>query len=138
MKKTINYLLASIVLALLFGFQIDKNEDDDPAGKKIFIANKCATCHSVESADIVLKKKKGNIPDLSDVGTKFDSEFMKKWILKEETIDGVKHMHTYKGSDEDLITLVEWLMSLSQQEAADSTETIESKNEAVQDSVDIQ
>ncbi len=138
MKRTIKYLLALIFLVFLFGFQMNKIDDDDPAGKKIFIANKCAMCHSVEAADIILKKKKGNIPDLSDVGAKLDPDFFKKWILKEETINGVKHMYTYKGSDEDLITLIDWLMSLSQKEAADSIETIESENEAVQDSVDIQ
>jgi hypothetical protein len=115
MKKVILYLLSIFVLIVLFGFQTNQLNKDDPPGKEIFIENKCGTCHSVEAADITLKKKKKNIPDLSDVGTKLDPSFIKKWVLKEESINGVKHMYSYKGSDEDLDILVDWLMSLSKQ-----------------------
>jgi len=123
MKKVTAYLLAMSVLIVLYGFQANQINDDVPAGEKIFIENKCATCHSVEAAGIILKKKKKTVPDLSDVGSKLEPAFIMKFITKQETLNDAKHMYGFKGSDEDLKTLVDWLVGLSKQNAMDSSAT---------------
>jgi len=120
MKKVIYYIFAISIAVVTYGFQSNLLPGEEPAGKKIFLASKCMACHSVESAEIILKKKNSKIPDLSMVGTRHNADFITKWIHKEETIDGVKHMYSYKGSDEDLKVLVDWLMSLSEKKADES------------------
>lgn len=123
MKNIFNFLLMLTVGVIMFGFQTNIKTDEDSAGKKLFIENKCATCHSVEAADIILKKKKKTVPDLSDVGSKLEPTFIMKFITKEETLNDAKHMYGFKGSDEDLKTLVDWLVGLSKQNQADSSQT---------------
>ena len=121
MKKIIYYIFAISIAVVTYGFQSNLLPGDEPAGKKIFLSSKCMSCHSVETADIILKKKNSKIPDLSMVGTKHTAEFITKWVNKEETIDGAKHMYSYKGSDKDLKVLVDWLMSLSEKKADESS-----------------
>ena len=125
MKKIISYLLALSFIVIIYGFQSNIKYDDEPAGKKIFIKNKCSSCHALKVANITTKKDK--YPDLSDVGTKYDAEFLTKWILKEVTINDATHMKSYKGSDEDLKVLVGWLMSLSKDAVTDTTKVMNDK-----------
>ncbi|GEM_PF-4873623 len=86
------------------------------SGKQIFLDNKCATCHSIESQGID-RTGSGTVggiipPDLSIVGTKHSSSWMQSWLLKEEEMNGKKHLKKFGGSDEDLKTLTNWLASL--------------------------
>ncbi|GBD03236.1 hypothetical protein HRbin19_00517 [bacterium HR19] len=82
--------------------------------KEIFIENKCNKCHSVKAQEIEplpksLKEDK-EIHDLSGVGVKRDADWIKKWLKKEvANEEGKKHKEKWKGSDEDLDTLANWL-----------------------------
>ena len=87
--------------------------DDVPAGQAAFLENKCNTCHSVDSAGIAKKSKKMKGRDLSDVGNRIEStEWLNGFLLKEQEKDGNKHKKTWKGTDEELDAIIEWIAGL--------------------------
>jgi mono/diheme cytochrome c family protein len=86
------------------------------SGKSIFLDNKCAKCHSIESQGI---KRSGPPPpggklppDLSGVGLKHTAEWMQKWQMKEVEMNGKKHMKKFAGTSDELVTLTTWLATL--------------------------
>jgi cytochrome c2 len=88
---------------------------DDPPGKIIFKDNKCGSCHSIKSQGIVKggeDTKDKAAPDLSNAGTKHNAAWMSKYLLKKETLNDEKHLKKFKGSDEDLEVLTNWLATL--------------------------
>lgn len=86
-------------------------------GKTIFLENKCNSCHSV--AALKIEKKKGEEaeksddkvkpPDLSSVGLERKADWMGRFLMKKEALDGEKHKKLWKGSEADLKTLTGWL-----------------------------
>ena len=86
-------------------------------GKTIFLENKCNSCHSLQALKI--EKKQGaeqeksydkmNPPDLSSDGLERKADWMAKFLLKKEMIDGEKHRKLFKGGEPDLKTLTAWL-----------------------------
>jgi mono/diheme cytochrome c family protein len=103
-------LLFCIFAATAYLLADDKASES--AGKTIFLAGKCNTCHSIESMQIAKKISSSKAPDLSNEGSKHNAEWIAKWLKKEETLNGKKHLGTFNGKDEDLKTLSEWLASL--------------------------
>ena len=84
-------------------------------GKTIFTDAKCGTCHGIVIEKIIpAKKPSGKVPppDLSDVGKKLKADFMFKYLQKEESLDGKKHLVAFKGDEADLKILVAWLETL--------------------------
>ena len=119
MKVLIEWLMAAgfagsiLILGLEIGMITDTNKVYAGDGKSIFLDNKCNKCHTVKSQDIKLvDDEPSDAPDLSNVGSKHDSDFLHKWLKKEVTIDDKKHPKQFKGSDGDLGILVNWLSSL--------------------------
>lgn len=100
-------VLAAMSIASLAAAQ-DENAVDE---KKLFTDKKCNVCHSIEAVGIK-KKPNQKPPDLSTVGSEKTAEFLVKYLKKQETIEGRKHMGTFKGSDEELEALTKWLGSL--------------------------
>ena len=90
----------------------NNNETVKKDGKTIFTDSKCPMCHSITNEGITAMKK-GNAPDLSDVGTRFKADFMKKYLIKEATLNDKKHLIKFKGEEADLDTLVNWLANLT-------------------------
>jgi hypothetical protein len=88
------------------------------AGQKAFEANKCNNCHSIEKLEIERKiesdKMKG--PDLGDVGKKRQPEWMTLFLSRKVDLDDKLHKQEYKGTEKDLKTIVEWLVSLTPKE----------------------
>ncbi|MBI4552034.1 MAG: c-type cytochrome [Candidatus Latescibacteria bacterium] len=84
--------------------------------KPIFTKFECNGCHSLQAAGI--KKQvsaesgEEDAPDLSGVGTKRTADWIAKFLLKKETIDGKKHEKKFKGSTEELDTLSKWLATM--------------------------
>ena len=80
-------------------------------GEKVFTEN-CAECHGVKVAGIMAKtkdaEKKG--PDLTGIGEKYQTGWMKKYVMQEAEHDGKSHKKKFKGSDEELQVLVDWLL----------------------------
>ena len=108
-------ILMFVVLAAIVGITIKSVAQDAAApkdGKAIFLESKCINCHQISSLAIESKKKSGNIPDLSGVGLKRNADFIKKFITKEEEIDGKKHAIAFKGEAADLDMLAKWLETL--------------------------
>lgn len=110
MKNLALYLLFVLSVVALYGFAYSVPADEP--GKKIFIDSKCTMCHSVEAAEITSKKKDAS--DLSKLSPDLTSEFLTKYIKKEEAIDGKKHKAAFKGTDEELKQLVDWLMTFKE------------------------
>ncbi len=111
---TTKILLLLFALALLItGFMIYQQEDHP--GKKVFMDSKCTTCHTVQSQAITMKTTKKNMVDLSSVGTVYQANFIEKFLTKQEKIEDKSHPQAFKGSDEQLEQLAEWLTSLKQE-----------------------
>jgi cbb3-type cytochrome oxidase cytochrome c subunit len=114
-----------------------------PAGQKLFLDNKCNSCHSVSGAGIEKKSAEAaekatadkaatektaatpthKAPDLSSIGTDQKADWMAKFLKKEVAAkDGKKHMKLWKGTDADLKTLTEWLGDQKAEKKAEATE----------------
>jgi hypothetical protein len=109
MKDLFAYLTFIFAIALFSGFAYSANPEGKD-GKELFVEKKCNLCHSVESAGIESKMK--TAVDLSNVGDKYDAEFLAKYLTKNETIDDKEHKVTLKGTEEEINTITEWLSSL--------------------------
>ena len=95
-------------------------------GAKIFTDNKCNSCHSIDAAKIKVvieegaEKQARTPPDLSGAGKDGDAAQFTDWLLKKDKGKHKKlHMKKFKGSDEDLKVLTEWLASLKDGESPD-------------------
>jgi len=87
----------------------------ESGGKEVFLAQKCNTCHTVDAEKIARTstsdKMKG--PDLSKIGADHDAAWITKWLKKEaEAKDGKKHMPTFKGTDDEMKKVADWLATL--------------------------
>jgi hypothetical protein len=112
MKKSMFF-----IILLLTGFTIIKAQSaEEPKGKILFKENKCVGCHAIEMQGFV-KKGKSSAPDLSSVGNILKPDFMMKYLMKEEKLNDLKHAISFKGSKEELKTLVDWLSTLKKEEA---------------------
>ena len=80
-------------------------------GKKIFLAEKCNLCHSIEVAGIeaTTKSDKMKGPDLGAVEPELKGDELMKFLRQTATRDGEKHKKAFKGSDEELGALLGWL-----------------------------
>ena len=117
-EKTTLAIVAAAVLAFA---AIPAAAGAADSGKDIFLSSKCTKCHSIKAAGIERQKSededmadpdKKQPPDLSDVGTRRDSEWLHGWLTKEITNDdGKKHKMRFRGEEEELDALVEFLLS---------------------------
>ncbi|GAB6283211.1 MAG: hypothetical protein STSR0008_19690 [Ignavibacterium sp.] len=110
MNKLIAYFIFVFFIVALFGAAFANAPNEDPEGKKLFLSNKCNTCHAIQSQGITTNSKKQN-PDLSDIGTKYKADFLKNYLMKKEKINTKTHPALYKGTEKDLDVLVKWLES---------------------------
>ncbi len=78
-------------------------------GKAIFLEKKCNKCHTVSSASIE-KTSKLKGPDLTTEAIKGDAKVLKGYLKKQEVINGKKHGTAFTGSDEDLDTVIAWVL----------------------------
>ena len=95
------------------------DEAQDP-GQVEFLEQKCETCHSISSHDIrhTGKIKKLIGPDLAGVGDRHEAAWMIAYIKREQVGEsGKKHTKPFKGSDEELQAIVDWLASLKTEES---------------------
>jgi len=109
-KIVLRTLILLCVFALV-ALALPVRAADDP-GKKLFVDNKCNSCHSVDSQGIAKTMASSKAPDLSKVGADHDAAWFSKYLMKEEAADGKKHVKAWAGSKEDLETLSKWLATL--------------------------
>ncbi len=107
MKKLISTVIALVLLTLPAAAFAG-----DVSGKKVFEAEKCSMCHALSNLGIeaTTKAEKLKGPDLVDVGKRYEADWIAKYIKKEADKEGKSHTKPFKGSDEELQALVDWLL----------------------------
>ena len=120
MKRIVFWTCATgLAVALLLFVSAASTWAEETAmeGKEQFMSAGCNTCHSVASADIEAKTSSEKMlgPDMSGLKD-VEMEALAAYLRKEVERDGKNHMKGFKGSDEELQAIVDWLGSL---EAAD-------------------
>jgi cytochrome c551/c552 len=82
-------------------------------GKALFVEKKCNLCHAVDSQGIQKTSEKMKGAELSDAGnTGKSADWLKKFLKQEELKEGEKHKRKWKGTDEELDTIVNWVLTL--------------------------
>jgi mono/diheme cytochrome c family protein len=110
MRRT---LLIAVTLLVVGWAATAVQAGDVPDGKTVFLENKCNTCHSVDSQEIAKKSEKMKGADLSNAGNDVkDAAWLKGFLLKENEKEGETHKKAWKGTDEQLGAIVDWLMTL--------------------------
>lgn len=123
------FLTSTGFLAIALGASLAVAGDAaaEPAGKALFVANKCNGCHSIKTQGIGVDeaakagaeegeeevgKDEKQPPDLSEVGVKGDAKFLDGFLRKQLTLNGKKHKRRFPGTKEERATLIAWLMTL--------------------------
>jgi len=112
MKNIALYLLLVLSIVALYGFAYAIAETDEPDGKKIFIDNKCNMCHTVKSVGI--ESKKSDAIDIVQLEEGKNAEFWIQYLMKKEKLNGKDHKTAFKGKEEDLKKLVDWMLTLKE------------------------
>jgi cytochrome c551/c552 len=82
-------------------------------GKALFLEKKCNMCHSVDSQSIAKTSKTMKGPDLSNAAGLVESaDWTKSFLKREVKKDDKNHQREFKGTDEELNAIVDWLMTL--------------------------
>ena len=117
MKPT-SILFASLLVLfglLLAAAPVPLNRSFDstppPDGRRIFVDN-CVECHGVSSAGLRPKaeKKADQGPDLTGIVDSYEASWIVKWVRKEVERESQTHTRPFKGTDEELQALVDWLL----------------------------
>jgi cytochrome c551/c552 len=107
MKQWITALLLACSFVII-AFALSQNK----SGKVIFINQKCNLCHSVSTQGIEAKttseKLKG--PDLVGLADKYKPKWISLYLKKKVKKNGKFHKRSFKGTDEELQALVDWLL----------------------------
>jgi hypothetical protein len=119
MKKQQLIILSLTILCFCAFLSWSFAEEKSEAGKTAFLNNKCNMCHSIESEKIekttggYQKSKEKNVPpDLTKIGQKHNAEWISGYITKKETLDDKKHAKAFRGTNEELEAIANWLASL--------------------------
>lgn len=94
----------------------------DLDAKTIFLREKCNVCHSIPSEGIkaTVKSEKMLGPELPTAEKREDTEILLDYLRQKAELDGEKHKKGFKGSDEELGALVQWIESMRDEEGEDS------------------
>ena len=112
MKQILAIMAIATMAGVMVGAASISNLATGSDAKSLFKANKCDKCHTVESQGV---ERNGapppgkTPPDLSGVGLKHNADWIKGWLMKEEELNGKKHLKKWTGSDDDLETVSKWL-----------------------------
>lgn len=116
-----------IIFGMVFWLDFPLSYATEDEAKKIFMDYGCVKCHSISAYGITVveatedeeelgeEDEEGAIepPDLSDVGTRLNKEFIAKYLRKKADKEGRKHKKRFKGSKDELKKLVEWMATLN-------------------------
>lgn len=107
-------MLITLTIVALYGFAFTIASEDEHVGKKLFVDNKCNMCHTVTVAGI--ESKKSDAHDIKQIDASKGTEFWLKYLMKKEKLNGKDHKTAFKGSEEDLKKIVDWLLTLKAEE----------------------
>ena len=124
-------VVCTLAVTAAFLFLFDGPVKSAETGKDIFLSQKCNKCHNIAAQNIAKLESEDDAmaeeddlfgeeeeeatkpPDLSGVGKVHDGAWITQWIEKKIANDkGKKHKKRFKGTDEELKTLVTWLSGL--------------------------
>jgi len=116
-KNLLTLLSVSFVL-ILFVISFNASAFDDPDGKEVFETQKCNLCHDVSTVGIEAKTKSEKLkgPDLVNLADSYEADWIVKYVKKEAELDGKTHKKPFKGTDEELQALVDWLLEQKAEE----------------------
>lgn len=122
MALTRNFIviLAGVCMFVFFGLlgtppvAAADGDAEVPQGQELFLSAKCNMCHSVSTAEIPSKAKSEKLKarDLVDVDPAILADpSLGSFLRKEEGSerDGKLHKKGFKGTDEELQTILDWL-----------------------------
>lgn len=114
--STLTLALACLVVSLIGPVATVQAEEEAP-GAATFLAHKCNMCHGVATAQIEPKTKNEKMlgPDLSGFSTEAEFATVAAYVRKAGELDGKSHKKEFKGTDEELQAIVDWLGSLEAQ-----------------------
>ncbi|MCX7879946.1 MAG: hypothetical protein N2517_04730 [Ignavibacteria bacterium] len=117
--------IIGILFAFVFYYIQSQAQETDTKGKEIFIEAKCNTCHALSSQQIEAKSKaqKDKAGDISEMKIEFETDFLIKYLKKEVEINKKKHPVAFKGSDEDLKILVDFIKQNAKREGEENKDT---------------
>ena len=104
--------LGIVSLCLLAVSAMAEEEGDLPAGHQAFVGLKCNMCHDVSTVGIESKSKSEKMygGDLVGLAEAWDAKGLAAYIAQQSEKDGKQHKKEFKGSDEELQVLVDWLL----------------------------
>jgi cytochrome c peroxidase len=110
MKQANYFIIAVLISVLAVGASFTSRKNLD--GRRLFKSKNCIRCHSVSSANIETRSRRGKNKggDLTGVVKKRNSRTVARFLLKKTKIKGKFHPNSFKGTDEELQTLVDWLL----------------------------
>jgi mono/diheme cytochrome c family protein len=110
MKPLRTALPAALALTIAAAFSSPVGAAD---GKAVFLEMKCNLCHTIDSQGIAKTSEKMKAPDLSNAAGLVESaDWLKSFMKREVKKDDKNHQREFKGTDEELDAVVQWLMTL--------------------------
>ncbi|MEE8526377.1 MAG: c-type cytochrome [Thermoanaerobaculia bacterium] len=116
MKQLSILILVAVVTVLALPATFAEEEAD---AETLFVdTHKCNMCHSATAAGIEAKTKSEKMKGLDLSGYQSDKDLAEiaAYVRKETDIDGASHKKAFKGTDEELQAIIDWLGSLEAQE----------------------
>lgn len=108
------WLMIGVLVVLGLAVVSTRAGDDaaQSAGQEVFLAQKCNICHSVPTVGIESKVKSEKMkgPDLIDLAKQHDAEGLAKYLRREIQLNDADHKKEFKGTDEELQAIVDWLL----------------------------
>ncbi len=107
-------LSTTLMITLLAAFFLAAPAALAKDGQEVFMGEKCNMCHGVAAADIEAKTSSEKMlgPDLSGYQASVDFATLAAYLRKEGELESGKHKGNFKGTDEELKAMVDWLASL--------------------------
>ena len=114
--KKLSLLLMGMLLTLGMVFA-QKPPDKSKHARDLYLRYNCGNCHAVPAAGIVAKTKNEKMKG-GDLGGKVEGELAEiaAYVRKEAELDGKTHKKPFKGTDEELQAIIDWLGTLEAQE----------------------
>jgi len=105
-------LCAAVLTGAALGTALEPSK-----GQEMFETQKCNLCHSVSTVKIEAKTKAEALkgPDLVGIGEKYEVEWITNYLKKEVKLNDNLHKTSFKGSDEELQVIIDWLLEQKSQ-----------------------
>jgi cytochrome c len=99
----------------MIAMTVSAGEEETSSGHQLYLEMKCNMCHAVSTAGIEAKTTSEKMlgPDLVGLAehkSLTDAGAIMEYVKQESELDGAEHKKGFKGTDEELQALVDWLL----------------------------